>query len=94
MSRTVFARVLSILGLAAGPLFGAFAAADTLVVYSARNEQLIKPIFDAYTKDTGVEIKFATGEAAVLIERLAAEGRNSPADILMTVDAGELWNAA
>ena len=93
MSRTVFARVFAILGLAAGPLFAAVASADTLVVYSARNEQLIKPVFDAYTKETGVEIKFTTGDAAVLIERLAAEGRNSPADILMTVDAGELWNA-
>jgi iron(III) transport system substrate-binding protein len=68
--------------------------AQTLVVYSARNEQLIKPVFDAYTRATGVGIRFATGEAAVLIERLAAEGRNSPADILMTVDAGELWNAS
>ena len=93
MSRTVFARAFAILGLAAGPLSGTVAAADTLVVYSARNEQLIKPIFDAYTKETGVEIKFTTGDAAVLIERLAAEGRNSPADILLTVDAGELWNA-
>jgi iron(III) transport system substrate-binding protein len=41
-----------------------------------------------------VQVKFTTGDAAVLIERLAAEGRNSPADVLMTVDAGELWNAA
>jgi iron(III) transport system substrate-binding protein len=70
------------------------AAAGTLVVYSARNEQLIKPVFDAYTRETGVEIRFTTGDAAVLIERLTAEGRNSPADVLMTVDAGELWNAA
>jgi iron(III) transport system substrate-binding protein len=69
-------------------------AAESLVVYSARNEQLIKPVFDAYTRETGVEVKFTTGDAAVLIERLAAEGRNSPADLLMTVDAGELWNAA
>jgi iron(III) transport system substrate-binding protein len=70
------------------------AAAETLVVYSARNEQLIKPVFDAYTRETGVQVKFTTGDAAVLTERLAAEGRNSPADVLMTVDAGELWNAA
>ena len=70
------------------------AAAETLVVYSARNEQLIKPIFDAYTRETGIEVKFTTGDAAVLIERLGAEGRNTPADVLMTVDAGELWNAA
>ena len=80
---------LSFLLVAASPV-----AAETLVVYSARNEQLIKPVFDRYTRESGVEVKFATGDAAVLIERLAAEGRNSPADILMTVDAGELWNAS
>jgi iron(III) transport system substrate-binding protein len=72
----------------------ALAGAETLVVYSARNEQLIKPIFDRYTRETGVAIRFTTGDAGVLIERLAAEGRNSPADLLLTVDAGELWNAA
>ena len=94
MSCNTSARILLSLVLAVVPLAGTVAAADTLVVYSARNEQLIKPIFDAYTRETGVEIKFTTGDAAVLIERLAAEGRNSPADILMTVDAGELWNAA
>jgi iron(III) transport system substrate-binding protein len=86
-------RVLAIACLGSGFLPAAVAA-ETLVVYSARNEQLIKPVFDAYTRETGVEVKFTTGEAAVLTERLAAEGRNSPADILMTVDAGELWNAA
>jgi iron(III) transport system substrate-binding protein len=69
-------------------------ATDSLVVYSARNEQLIKPIFDAYTRETGAEIRYTTADAAVLVERLRAEGRNSPADLLLTVDAGELWNAA
>lgn len=72
----------------------ALARAESLVVYSARNEQLIKPIFDRYTRETGVEIRYTTGDAGVLIERLAAEGRNTPADLLLTVDAGELWNAA
>jgi len=86
-------RVLAIACLGSGFL-PTVATAETLVVYSARNEQLIKPVFDAYTRETGVEVEFTTGEAAVLTERLAAEGRNSPADILMTVDAGELWNAA
>lgn len=94
MSRLSVVRAIVLSSLFAGHLVGAAAVADTLVVYSARNEQLIKPIFDAYTQETGVEIKFSTGDAAVLIERLAAEGRNSPADLLMTVDAGELWNAA
>jgi iron(III) transport system substrate-binding protein len=95
MLRTAFARAIALLGVTAVAwLASGSVQAEALVVYSARNEQLIKPIFDLYTKETGVAIKFTTGDAAVLTERLAAEGSNSPADILMTVDAGELWNAA
>ncbi|MGH8186841.1 MAG: Fe(3+) ABC transporter substrate-binding protein [Steroidobacteraceae bacterium] len=67
---------------------------DELVVYSARNEQLIKPMFDRYTAETGQRIRFVTDDAGPLIERLAAEGRNSPADLLITVDAGDLWHSA
>jgi iron(III) transport system substrate-binding protein len=85
----VLARVALLLTLVAAPAL----SADPLVVYSARNEQLIKPLFDRYTRETGIEVRFTTADAAVLIERIAAEGRNSPADILMTVDAGELWRA-
>lgn len=96
MNRIVSSRLLVLFGLFAGAMSGpaVAAAAETLVVYSARNEQLIKPVFDQYTRETGVEIRFTTGDAAMLTERLAAEGRNSPADLLMTVDAGELWHAA
>ena len=69
-------------------------ASDDVVVYSARNEQLIKPLFDAYTKETGVTVKFVTGKAGSLMQRLKSEGKNTPADILLTVDAGNLWQAA
>jgi iron(III) transport system substrate-binding protein len=70
------------------------ASADEVVVYSARNEQLIKPLFDAYTKETGVKIKFITDKEGPLLQRLKAEGANTPADMLITVDAGNLWEAA
>jgi len=70
------------------------AQAEEVVVYSARNEQLIKPLFDAYTRETGVQIKFVTDKEGPLMARLKAEGRNTPADIFMTVDAGNLWQAA
>lgn len=73
---------------------GTATAADSLVVYSARNEPLIKPLFDRYTADTGTQIKFITDKEGALLERLKAEGANTPADILMTVDAGNLWQAA
>lgn len=73
----------------------AFAAqASEVVVYSARNEQLIKPLFDAYTRETGVAVKFVTDKEGPLMARLKAEGRNTPADLFMTVDAGNLWQAA
>jgi iron(III) transport system substrate-binding protein len=94
MVRSIFGFVSALAAVMATMLPIAPALAETLVVYSARNEQLIKPVFDAYERETGVAIKFTTGDAAVLTERLAAEGKNSPADLLMTVDAGELWNAA
>ena len=69
-------------------------AAEELVVYSARNEQLIKPLFDAYTKETGTEITFITDKEGPLLQRLKAEGKNTRADLLITVDAGNLWHAA
>ena len=65
-----------------------------LVVYSSRVEQLIQPLFEAYTAETGVRIDFITADDQPLIQRLEAEGSASPADLLITVDAGNLWNAA
>ena len=81
-----------LLGLMVAPTV--LPAKNGLVVYSARNEQLIKPLFDAYTAETGVSIKFLTDKAAPLLVRLKAEGKNTPADLLITVDAGNLWKAA
>ena len=69
------------------------ALAQEVVVYSARIEQLIRPLFDAYTRETGVRVRFITDREGPLMERLRAEGSNSRADILLTVDAGNLWQA-
>ena len=69
-------------------------APQVVTVYSARAEQLIKPIFDAYTAETGVQIQYTTDSEQPLIQKLKAEGEASTADILLTVDAGNLWYAA
>jgi iron(III) transport system substrate-binding protein len=74
-------------------LAGAVQAADEVVVYSSRIDELIKPVFDAYTAKTGVPVKFITDKEAPLLARLKAEGENTPADMLITVDAGNLWQA-
>ena len=68
--------------------------AAELVVYTERKEPLVKPIFDLYTQETGTTVRLLSDGAPVLIERLAAEGANTRADLFMTVDAGSLWQAA
>ena len=79
--------------LALSVVAGHVQAADDIVVYSSRIDELIKPVFDKYTAKTGVNIKFITDKEAPLMARLKAEGANTPADILITVDAGNLWQA-
>ncbi|TBU94023.1 extracellular solute-binding protein [Stutzerimonas kirkiae] len=74
-------------------LAGAVQAADEVVVYSSRIDELIKPVFDAYTEKTGVKVKFITDREAPLMARIKAEGENTPADLLLTVDGGNLWQA-
>lgn len=68
--------------------------AEEVVVYSARIEQLIKPMFDAFSRETGIQVKFTTDKEGALLARLKAEGKKTPADVLITADAGNLWEAA
>jgi iron(III) transport system substrate-binding protein len=71
----------------------ASAAGEPLVVYTARKYQLVDQLFQEYGRERGIEVKFVTDDGAPLIARLTAEGANSPADLLVTVDAGDLWRA-
>ena len=79
-----------------GMLMGAVtpALASDLVIYSARADNLLKPIVAKYQQQTGVKIKLVNDKAGVLIEKIKAEGANTPADLLITVDGGNLWQAA
>ena len=54
-------------------------AADEVVVYSSRIDELIKPVFDAYTAKTGVKVKFITDKEAPLMQRIKAEAAKSAA---------------
>ncbi len=68
--------------------------ADEVNVYSARQESLIKPLLDRYTDETGIEVNLVTGKGDALLTRLQNEGLNSPADVLITVDAGASLQSA
>ncbi|HIM95714.1 MAG TPA: extracellular solute-binding protein [Gammaproteobacteria bacterium] len=67
------------------------ASSDSVTVYSSRKEHLIKPLFEVFTKDTGIKVDYLTGKGGALIERLKLEGASTQADMFMTVDAGNLW---
>jgi len=68
-------------------------AAGEVNVYSARKEALIKPLLDQYRAETGIAVNLVTGKGDALLTRLQSEGRNSPADVLITTDAGRLYRA-
>lgn len=88
---------LLLAALAVGGLF-AFPVSSTaqtreVNVYSSRNYDTDDQIYGAFTGRTGIRVNLIEGGEDQLIERIRAEGANSPADVLMTVDAGRLWRA-
>lgn len=82
----------AMLGL--GLLFGRDAVAEeTVNVYSARHYPSDQILFDMFTNETGIAVKVINGNAEELMQRQQQEGESSPADVLITVDAGNLWRA-
>jgi iron(III) transport system substrate-binding protein len=77
--------------LLAGTAFPAFADGE-VNIYSYRQPDLIKPVLDAFTKETGIKTNVLFLDKG-LVERIKAEGENSPADVIMTVDIARLTEA-
>lgn len=86
-------RHLSVIGLCLSVCFSSLSFAQEVNVYSARKEALIKPLLDKFSAQTGVKVNLITGNADALITRIQSEGQFSPADILLTTDAGRLVRA-
>lgn len=68
-------------------------AEGSVNVYSARHYDSDQALYDAFTDETGIEVNVLQGESDQLIERIKREGEASPADVMITVDAGRLWRA-
>ncbi len=78
-------------GLAlAAPAFG---QQQVLNVYSSRHYQTDEALYAGFTKATGIKINLIEAGEDALIQRIVNEGARSPADVLITVDAGRLWRA-
>lgn len=85
--------VMPLAALLAGAAFAAPAVADEVNVYSARHYDSDQDLYDAFTEETGIEVNVLEGGSDQLIQRIKREGQASPADVMMTVDAGRLWRA-
>jgi iron(III) transport system substrate-binding protein len=82
--------------VAAAALVGAGAAhsqENVLNLYSARHYQTDEQLYANFTKQTGIKINRIEAEDSPLLERLKNEGKNSPADVILMVDAARLWRA-
>ena len=65
--------------------------ASEVNIYTSRHYDSDESLYAEFTKETGIKVNVISGKGSALLERLKAEGKNSPADIFFTVDAGNLW---
>jgi iron(III) transport system substrate-binding protein len=91
-ARAVTLALLSLTVTVSAPQAASAAEAGEVNVYSYRQPYLINPLLKTFTAETGIKVNVIFAEKG-LIERMQAEGRNSPADLLLTVDIGNLEQA-
>lgn len=84
---------VSIAAILAGAAVSSTALADAVNIYSARHYDSDEILYKAFTDETGIEVNVLEGDSDQLMERMQREGIASPADVMLTVDAGRLWRA-
>ena len=91
LHRRTFAR-LALAGTVSVLAMPALAQSGEVNVYTYREAKLIQPMFDAFTKETGIKVNMISASSG-LEQRIKTEGANSPADVLLTVDIARLEDA-
>ncbi len=88
-----FGRLFGLATVGAMLAVGQAHASGEINLYSSRHYDTDERLYSNFEKKTGIKINRIEGKADALIERIKSEGANSPADVLLTVDAGRLWRA-
>ena len=91
-TRRLILAAASVAALLAGSA-GSAGAAEEVNIYSGRHYDTDEALYREFTEKTGIAVNLLEGKAEELVERIRLEGANSPADVLITVDAGRLWRA-
>jgi iron(III) transport system substrate-binding protein len=92
MSKTRVLAIAAASAIATACLPSLASAQGEVNVYTYREQKLIQPLLDAFTKDTGIKVNVVSASSG-LEQRIKTEGANSPADVLLTVDIGRLEDA-
>ena len=72
-------------------LFGQALMTNEVNIYTSRHYDSDDALYEEFRKETGIKVNIISGKSSALLERIKSEGKNSPADIFFTVDAGNLW---
>ncbi|MDH5181282.1 MAG: extracellular solute-binding protein [Gammaproteobacteria bacterium] len=69
-------------------------SAEEILVYSGRSDKFVKPVFDAFTRKTGIKVVLHSGSSTALLNKLNLEQRQTKADVFISNDAGNLQKGA
>lgn len=84
---------IAVAALMAGSAFASSTLANEVNIYSARHYDSDEILYSAFTEKTGIKVNVLEGDSDQLMQRMRREGIASPADVMLTVDAGRLWRA-